>query len=94
MVICYYTLKSSGSMGEGSCSVFDHFWDPEGTVQGTEWVLHLYFLTDITGKLKHLNTKKKQMHFPSVQSVLNDNASASGAFGTATGKYCQLIDRL
>ncbi|KAF3833235.1 hypothetical protein F7725_026900 [Dissostichus mawsoni] len=37
---------------------------------------------------------KKVLHFPSVQSVLHDNASASGAFDKAAEKYFQVINRL
>ena len=94
-------------------------------LEDTEWILDLAFLTDITGKLNHLNCElqgkgktvadmisavnafkammslfsvhlqgKKVLHFPSVQSVLHDNASASGAFDKAAEKYSQVINRL
>ena len=94
-------------------------------LEDTEWILDLAFLTDITGKLNHLNCqlqgkgktvadmisavnafkammsifsvhlqRKKVLHFPSVQSVLQDNASASGAFDKAAEKYSQVINRL
>lgn len=38
--------------------------------------------------------RKKMQHFPSVQAVLNDNASASAALGEAVKKYSQVINRL
>lgn len=38
--------------------------------------------------------RKKSLHFPSVQSVLNDNASASGALDEAADKYAQVLNRL
>lgn len=38
--------------------------------------------------------RKKLLYLPSVQSVLNDNASASGALDKAAKKYSQLINRL
>lgn len=94
-------------------------------LEGTEWTLDLAFLTDITGKLNHLNCelqgkgktvvdmisalnafkakmnifsvhlqRKKMLHFPSVQSVLKDNASASEALDKNAEKYCQVINRL
>ncbi|KAI4812243.1 hypothetical protein KUCAC02_023645, partial [Chaenocephalus aceratus] len=44
-------------------------------------------------KLKDVKGKKV-LHFPSVQSVLHDNASASGAFDKAAEKYSQVINRL
>ena len=94
-------------------------------LEDTEWALDLAFLTDITGKLKHLNCelqgkgktvvnmisalnafkakinifsvdiqRKKVLHFPSVQSVLKDNASASDTFDKVADKYCEVINRL
>lgn len=41
----------------------------------------------------HLRTKKV-LHFPSVQMVLKDNASACEAFDRSAEKYSQLIKRL
>lgn len=38
--------------------------------------------------------RKKVLHFPSVQSVLKDNASASETFDKAAEKYSQVINRL
>lgn len=38
--------------------------------------------------------KKKVLHFPSVQSVLKDNASASETFDKVAEKYCEVINRL
>lgn len=91
-------------------------------LEDTEWILDLAFLTDITGKLNHLNCelqgkgktvgdmissvkakmsifsmhlqRKKVLHFPSVQSVLKGNASASETFDKAAEKYFQVINRL
>lgn len=34
------------------------------------------------------------LHFPSVQSVLKDNASASETFDKVAEKYCEVINRL
>ena len=34
------------------------------------------------------------LHFPSVQSVLKDNASASEIFDKVAEKYCEVINRL
>ena len=39
-------------------------------------------------------TEKKVLHFPSVQSVLKDNASASEIFDKVAEKYCEVINRL
>ncbi|CAI5682820.1 unnamed protein product [Oreochromis niloticus] len=94
-------------------------------LEDTEWTLDLAFLTDITGKLNHLNCelqgkgktvadmisalngfkaqmsifsvhlqRKKVLHFPSVQMVLKDNASASETFDKVAEKYTQVINRL
>ncbi|KAL3993501.1 polymeric immunoglobulin receptor [Sarotherodon galilaeus] len=94
-------------------------------LEDTEWTLDLAFLTDITGKLNHLNCelqgkgktvadmisalngfkaqmsifsvhlqRKKVLHFPSVQMVLKDNASASETFDKVAEKYTQVISRL
>lgn len=94
-------------------------------LEDTEWTLDLPFLTDITGKLNHLNCelqgkgktvadmisalnafkaqmnifsvhlqRKKVLHFPSVQMVLKDNASASETFDKVAEKYSQVINRL
>ncbi|KAI5621053.1 general transcription factor II-I repeat domain-containing protein 2-like [Silurus asotus] len=55
-------------------------------LEDTERTLDLAFLTDITGKPNHLNCElqykknKKVLHFPSVQMVLKDSASASETF--------------
>lgn len=38
--------------------------------------------------------RKKVLHFPLVQSVLNDDACASGAVDKAAAKYYQVIKRL
>ncbi|KAK3569596.1 hypothetical protein QTP86_002532 [Hemibagrus guttatus] len=88
-------------------------------LEDTEWTLDLAFLTDITGKLNHLNCelqgkgktvvdmisalnafkakmnifsvglqRKKVLHFPSVQSVLKDNASTSETFDKVAEKHC------
>ncbi|XP_070400503.1 general transcription factor II-I repeat domain-containing protein 2-like [Nothobranchius furzeri] len=94
-------------------------------LEDIEWILDLAFLTDITGKLNHLNCelqgkgktvadmisavnafkakmnifsvhlqKKRVLHFPAVQSVLNDNASASETFDKVVDKYSEVINRL
>ncbi|XP_063730588.1 general transcription factor II-I repeat domain-containing protein 2A-like [Eleginops maclovinus] len=38
--------------------------------------------------------RKKVLHFPSLQMVLNDNTSASEIFGNAAEKYTQVINRV
>lgn len=38
--------------------------------------------------------RNKELHFPLVQSVLNDDACASGAVDKAAEKYSQVINRL
>uniref|UniRef100_A0A8C9YYR3 SPIN-DOC-like zinc-finger domain-containing protein n=1 Tax=Sander lucioperca TaxID=283035 RepID=A0A8C9YYR3_SANLU len=38
--------------------------------------------------------RKKVLHFPSVESVLKDNASASETFDKVAEKYCEVINRL
>ena len=38
--------------------------------------------------------RRKMLHFPSVQAVLKDNASASETFDRVAEKYCQVINRL
>ncbi|XP_070408070.1 general transcription factor II-I repeat domain-containing protein 2-like [Nothobranchius furzeri] len=38
--------------------------------------------------------KKRALHFPAVQSVLNDNASASETFDKVVDKYSEVINRL
>ncbi|TWW74008.1 hypothetical protein D4764_14G0000090 [Takifugu flavidus] len=53
-------------------------------LEDTGWTLDLAFLTDITGKRNSLNwelqgKEQKVLHFPSVQMVLRDNASACEA---------------
>ncbi|XP_070402531.1 general transcription factor II-I repeat domain-containing protein 2-like [Nothobranchius furzeri] len=94
-------------------------------LEDTEWILDLAFLTDITGKLNHLNCelqgkgktvadmisavnafkakmnifsvhlqKKRVLHFPYVQSVMNDHASASETFDKVVDKYPEVINRL
>uniref|UniRef100_A0A8C6L134 DUF4371 domain-containing protein n=1 Tax=Nothobranchius furzeri TaxID=105023 RepID=A0A8C6L134_NOTFU len=99
--------------------------DDISLLEDTEWIPDLAFLTDITGKLNHLNCelqgkgktvadmisavnafkakmnifsvhlqKKRVLHFPSVQSVLNDNASASETFDKVVDKYSEVINRL
>lgn len=88
-------------------------------LEDTEWTLDLAFLTDITGKLNHLNCELQgkdktvaemlsglnafkakmnifcmHLHFPSLQLVLKDNASASETFDRVAEKYCEVIHRL
>uniref|UniRef100_A0A1A8L2L2 Uncharacterized protein n=1 Tax=Nothobranchius pienaari TaxID=704102 RepID=A0A1A8L2L2_9TELE len=94
-------------------------------LEDIEWILDLAFLTDITGKLNHLNCelqgkgktvadmisavnafkakmnifsvhlqKERVLHFPSAQSVLNGNASASETFDKVVDKYSEVINRL
>ncbi|XP_060734371.1 general transcription factor II-I repeat domain-containing protein 2-like [Tachysurus vachellii] len=38
--------------------------------------------------------RKKVLHFPAVQSVLKDNASAAETFKKVAEKYCEVINRL
>lgn len=38
--------------------------------------------------------RKNVLHFPSVQSVRKDNASASETFDKVAGKYCEAINRI
>ncbi|KAK2903782.1 hypothetical protein Q8A73_010439 [Channa argus] len=79
--------QSDGSAGDEFCLVFCPFWvRSKSSCSPKARTLDLAFLTDITGKLNHLNCEAKM--------VPKDNAYASETFDKVAEKYFKIINRL
>lgn len=95
MVTCYKTQRSDSAGGGEFGSVFVTFeFNELMQTQNEDISLEMHLKLRWKFSLYIYRGRKKSLHFPSVQSVLNNNASASGALDEAADKYAQVLNRL
>lgn len=95
MVTCYKTQRSDSAGGGEFGSVFVTFeFNELMQTQNEDISLEMHLKLRWKFSLYIYRGRKKSLHFPSVQSVLNNNASATGALDEAADKYAQVLNRL